>query len=82
MSARQIAVVVILAILAALGANWLLGLDRVNEGDALSSADIVVYEDGSGVQYFGDKEIRTFREGTFVWNCRTMGNRRCGHRWL
>lgn len=39
---------------------------------------VVVYEDGSGVQYAGDTEVRTFPEGTFVWDCRRMGNRICG----
>lgn len=43
-----------------------------------NSGDIVVEEDGSGVQYHGDTEVRTFPEDTFVWDCTTMGNRRCG----
>lgn len=39
---------------------------------------VVIYEDGSGIQYVGDREVRTFPEGTFVWDCQTMGNRICG----
>lgn len=37
------------------------------------------YEDGSGVLYDADdNEIATYPEGTFPWDCRTMGNRICG----
>lgn len=43
-----------------------------------SSPDLVTYEDGSGVLYQGDKEIRTYPEDTFPWDCRTMGNKTCG----
>lgn len=43
-----------------------------------ATQDVVIYEDGSGVQYDGDQEVKTFPEGTFVWNCHTMGNRICG----
>jgi hypothetical protein len=39
---------------------------------------VVIYEDGSGVQYEGDKEVKTFPADTFVWDCRRMGNRICG----
>lgn len=39
---------------------------------------VVVYEDGSGVQYQGDTEVKTFPAGTFVWDCHRMGNRICG----
>jgi hypothetical protein len=40
---------------------------------------VEVYEDGSGVQYTPDgREIRTFPEGTFAWDCTTMGNQICG----
>jgi hypothetical protein len=40
---------------------------------------VVIYEDGSGVQYSPNgQELRTFDEGTFVWECSTMGNRICG----
>lgn len=42
------------------------------------NATVTIYEDGSGVQYLGDKEVRTFPHDTFVWDCHTMGNRRCG----
>lgn len=40
--------------------------------------NVVTYEDGSGVQYDGDREVRTFPADTFVWDCATMGNRVCG----
>lgn len=40
--------------------------------------NVVVEEDGSGVQYIGDVEVATFPEGTFFWDCRIMGNKRCG----
>ena len=42
--------------------------------------DIVIYEDGSGVQYAPgtNREIRTFPEDTFAWDCATMGNGICG----
>lgn len=40
--------------------------------------NVVVEEDGSGVQYIGDTEVATFPEGTFFWDCRVMGNRSCG----
>lgn len=43
-----------------------------------SPPPVVIYEDGSGVQYQGDSEVKTFPEGTFVWNCHRMGNRICG----
>lgn len=39
---------------------------------------VVIYEDGSGVQYDGNTEVRTFPADTFVWDCHTMGNRVCG----
>jgi hypothetical protein len=39
--------------------------------------NVVIEEDGSGTQYFGDKEVRTFPEGTFLWDCVTMGNKVC-----
>jgi hypothetical protein len=38
---------------------------------------VVVYEDGAGVQYIGDQEVRTFPDGTFVWDCSKMGDRSC-----
>lgn len=45
--------------------------------------NVVIYEDGSGVQYAPgtDREIRTFPADTFAWDCRTMGNKVCGHTW-
>lgn len=44
---------------------------------APDTTDVVVYEDGAGVQYIGDQEVRTFPVGTFVWDCRAMGDRMC-----
>ncbi len=32
---------------------------------------VTVYEDGSGVQYAGSREVRTFPEGTF-WTAHTI----------
>lgn len=40
--------------------------------------NVIVDEDGSGVQYDGTDVVRTFPTDTFVWNCQTMGNHRCG----
>lgn len=41
--------------------------------------DVVIYEDGSGVQYDAyDDEVKTFPADTFVWDCTQMGNRICG----
>lgn len=39
---------------------------------------VATFEDGSGIQYVRDREVRTFPEGTFVWDCSAQGNRRCG----
>lgn len=39
--------------------------------------DVTVYEDGSGVQYHGQREVRTFRSLTFAWDCRAQGNEAC-----
>lgn len=36
------------------------------------------YEDGSGVLYEGDREVATFPEDTFTWDCHTQGNMKCG----
>lgn len=71
---------VLLVIAAAIAANWLLGVNKVNDSSLrwYHRPNVVVYEDGSGVQYIGDMEVRTFPEGTFVWDCHRMGNRRCG----
>lgn len=38
---------------------------------------VEVFEDGSGVQYVSDVEVRTFPADTFVWDCRSMGNLAC-----
>lgn len=40
-----------------------------------AGVDVVVYEDGSGVQHIGDAEVRIFPAGTFVWRCQVDGNR-------
>jgi hypothetical protein len=71
---------VLLVIAAAIAANWLFGVDKVDGNTGLSrdGYDVVIEEDGSGTQYSGDREVRTFPEGTFAWDCRTMGNRICG----
>ena len=42
--------------------------------------EVEVYEDGSGVQYVEGREVKTFPEGTFAWDCSAMGNRICGSR--
>lgn len=39
-----------------------------------------IEEDGSGTQYIRGHKVRTFPEDTFAWDCRTMGNRKCGPR--
>jgi len=39
---------------------------------------VEVYEDGSGVQYINGRRVRVFEEDTFVWDCKVMGNRKCG----
>lgn len=37
------------------------------------------WEDGSGVRYDAHwNEVATYPEGTFHWDCTTMGNRICG----
>jgi hypothetical protein len=64
-----VAVVPVMLIGAGLGAHWSHRPDK---------PPIVIYEDGSGVQYQGDIEVKTFPEGTFVWDCHRMGNRVCG----
>lgn len=33
-----------------------------------------ISEDGSGVQYVGDQEVRTFPADTFAWRCEELGN--------
>lgn len=37
-----------------------------------------VFEDGSGVQYVEGREVATFPEDTFAWDCTVQGNRICG----
>lgn len=69
----------VIVIILAIAANWLLGVDKV-DGDTGDPAgqNVVIYDDGSGVQYFGDTEVRTFPADTFAWDCAAMGNRQCG----
>lgn len=50
-----------------------------NVSEGARAQDIVIEEDGSGTQYSGDREIRTFPAGTFAWDCTTMGDRLCTH---
>lgn len=38
---------------------------------------VVVFEDGSGVQYVNGRHALSFDEDTFVWDCRYMGNKVC-----
>jgi hypothetical protein len=38
---------------------------------------VETFEDGSGIQYIEDQEVRTFPVGTFAWDCTRMGNSEC-----
>lgn len=51
-----------------------------DRGDTVPKGTTIdFWEDGSGVKYDADgNEIATYPEGTFPWDCRTMGNRICG----
>lgn len=44
----------------------------------IERTEVQVYEDGSGVQYVAGQAIRSFPADTFAWDCRHMGNGRCG----
>lgn len=45
---------------------------------ALPQRDLVVYEDGSGVEHLPNGQEVVYDSGTFVWDCATMGNSVCG----
>lgn len=64
-----------------IGLFFVIGIVSYAAGEKLQEKPaytVVIEEDGSGVQYIGDREVATFPEDTFVWDCHTMGNRTCG----
>lgn len=40
---------------------------HVNGDTGRPTRSVEIFEDGSGVQYLGDTEVRTFPNGTFAW---------------
>ena len=45
---------------------------------AAPAQEVQIFEDGSGILWEGTVQVLTYDEGTFVWDCDTMGNRVCG----
>lgn len=74
---RTLALCICVALMA-VAANWLLGLNKIDGDTGLPAYTVVIEEDGSGTEYLGNIEVRTFGVDTFVWDCATMGNRWCG----